>query len=958
MIGLTAPGLFRVSGSSAATAALYDYYQRQFGNPNGGAIVQTTSLAILPTHLTYTVNDVAHLYKALLAGLPGGILGSPAVFQALYSIQSFLHPDPNLDPRIARKIRPRMIALAIATLNLHFRITLICAVFGLLRCVALSTYEMIEESKIARPAEAFTYLKEDSLGVIFGPLLLGDKSDQILLPAHEERDGLLVLPTVAPQPDGEPTKGKFKQKRDQGYVQMQREKARRAALVTEMVIAEWENVVVEMKKIGALEVTRKGYDIPGLESGGTSEVSGQVEPQIHRQLGPQERSERKLKKRKSERIDKLPDRDKPRPPSRSASRTGERIGGPSSLLSLGPAEKKHQYLHIPNSKHMKGNPHQTKLIAGDLLNFPSESHRHRFSKAADMNTAMLPTSIIGEQDVDLVEAGVPVVGLSRLDDLSALGIGRGLEEEKLAQSVYEREHILAQEILKEEKVLVALVPLEVRDADGGEGELVDNGGVRGPMAEAQNRRDSQGRKDSGSGQGLEYDKKQTSNFVYPPPPFLAEQTTRPSDVEALVEDLVLRPFLGVDIDRPVIRQLPQLVLESPQVMGSQPDVGFSAEEETRRVDIRPELRVTAKQELPVPEAPVSLALTLALTTPGAKKVEGPMAGGRRRVYVREGSGTIMVPVSLEQISSPSVEEEERWATPPLGNVTPRPGAAIQILSEEGSGGKEVEQRLAGEGQAMEPAGDKVVGADHSYTATPAPSTEPQCNFSQRSVSASYPYPPVSPPLPSATPSALPLEIRSNSALYSEIRRLKGLLDKKTEEAERVARELEVARKMVSVESVGTLGQLLREARGEGSVWRNRAEWAERRLRDLMGERAGDERSGEREGQVDGTGAGAGTGVMGLRNGEVSNERGGYGKGNGQLGRYGSAPEGEWRGGGRGRGRPIGGELSQRVGSWGVGLEVLGGGAGGKYPGGTTTAAAGRRESQVVTVGPNGPGWES
>ncbi|KAF8449745.1 hypothetical protein BDZ91DRAFT_630499, partial [Kalaharituber pfeilii] len=252
--GLTSPGIFRVAGNPAATEALYGYYQRQLGSSSGGVIVQTTSLATLPTHLTYTINDVAHLFKALLAGLPGGLLGSPAVFQALYSVQSFLLTDPNLDPRTAKTVRPRMIALAIASLNLHVRISLICAVFGLLRCVASSTHSVIEGSRATKPAETSTFLKEDSLGMIFGPLLLGDKLDHILASVHDERGGIPALATITPQPDERPVKGKFR-KKNEGIVHTQREKARRAASVAEMLITEWENVVEQMKKIGALEMT-------------------------------------------------------------------------------------------------------------------------------------------------------------------------------------------------------------------------------------------------------------------------------------------------------------------------------------------------------------------------------------------------------------------------------------------------------------------------------------------------------------------------------------------------------------------------------------------------------------------------------------------------------------------------------------------------------------------------------
>lgn len=259
-IGLTAPGLFKVPGSSATTYALYDYYQRQVEDSKGSEVVHGVSLAQLPSHIQYSVNDVAHLFKKLLSGLPGGLLGSPAVFQSLYSIQSSLFASPEMSEERITKVRARMIALAIASLNLHFRISLICAVFGLLKAVALATRQATH-SKIINKAEAFTLMKEDALGIVFGPLLLGDKSDQILVEPLNERGGLLVLPHLSPSPSIKRSKSRFG-KKDKEYAKSQEEKIKRAALVTEMIIEEWEEVVIQLRKIGALEVTVKEYNIP------------------------------------------------------------------------------------------------------------------------------------------------------------------------------------------------------------------------------------------------------------------------------------------------------------------------------------------------------------------------------------------------------------------------------------------------------------------------------------------------------------------------------------------------------------------------------------------------------------------------------------------------------------------------------------------------------------------------
>lgn len=262
--GLKTPGLFRVSGNLNTTYALYDHYQRQFEENNNDAVVQTIALAKLPNNIRFHIHDVAHLFKKLLHGLPGGLLGSPAIFQALYNIHSFVYPDPSLGDHMSRKVKPRMIALAIAAINLHFRIALICSVFGLLRAVSLAS-EQEPESKLRDPHSTFEAMKEDALGIIFGPLLLGDKSDQILLQDAEDRGGLLVLPKISPVPDTISRRGRYTQRHSSAYTKIQTEKTRRAALVCEMLIDNWEDICYQLKKIDALNITAQAYDLPSLQ---------------------------------------------------------------------------------------------------------------------------------------------------------------------------------------------------------------------------------------------------------------------------------------------------------------------------------------------------------------------------------------------------------------------------------------------------------------------------------------------------------------------------------------------------------------------------------------------------------------------------------------------------------------------------------------------------------------------
>lgn len=165
---------------------------------------------------------------------------------------------------MSRKVKPRMIALALASINLHFRIALVCAVFGLLRTVSLAS-EQEPESKLRDPHNTFESMKEDALGIIFGPLLLGDKSDQILLQEMEDRGGLLVLPKITPVPDISSKRGKYTHRHSSAYTKMQTEKTKRAALVCEMLINNWEEISYQLKKIDALGITAQAYDLPSLK---------------------------------------------------------------------------------------------------------------------------------------------------------------------------------------------------------------------------------------------------------------------------------------------------------------------------------------------------------------------------------------------------------------------------------------------------------------------------------------------------------------------------------------------------------------------------------------------------------------------------------------------------------------------------------------------------------------------
>lgn len=252
-------GIFRVSGNINTTFALYDYYQRQLEENNNEAVVATTALARLPPNIDYTIHDVAHLLKKLIYGLPGGLLGSTAVFQALYNVNCYVFPDPSLDDEKTHQVKPRMIALALSAINLHFRISLMCSIFGLLRAINLAS-EQETRSKVKDPHETFVHLRDDALGVVFGPLLLGDKSHHILVDEVEDRGGLLVLPTIDHNTHTSAQKKKGKPEFHEAKKSMER--TRRASLVTQMLIDHWEEIAYQMKRLDTLGITAQAYDLP------------------------------------------------------------------------------------------------------------------------------------------------------------------------------------------------------------------------------------------------------------------------------------------------------------------------------------------------------------------------------------------------------------------------------------------------------------------------------------------------------------------------------------------------------------------------------------------------------------------------------------------------------------------------------------------------------------------------
>ncbi|KAJ5898020.1 hypothetical protein N7504_008308 [Penicillium tannophilum] len=165
--------LFLEPGDMKAATRLYDHFANQvlLAERDADKIALTTRVVALP-HVETESNAVAVLsvgwvFKEILAGFPGGILGSVRLFQVLYSIYL-------AGPAHTGCIQ--LIALAIMALTGEMQCALICAVFGLLTSLLQKT-ENMEEEPITHPGNLVrsvaTPLQPDGLVRVFGPLLIG-----------------------------------------------------------------------------------------------------------------------------------------------------------------------------------------------------------------------------------------------------------------------------------------------------------------------------------------------------------------------------------------------------------------------------------------------------------------------------------------------------------------------------------------------------------------------------------------------------------------------------------------------------------------------------------------------------------------------------------------------------------------------------------------------------------------
>lgn len=241
----TTTGIFRIPGSTRTVNELYNYYC--FVDSTATDVCNTVRGANLPLHIHPSVHDVASTFKRMLCVLPGGILGNLCLFDAFVAVNSQLQGDPEFPRTKQTKVRARLIALAVASIESQFRRELICAVFGLLSLIGRAAEISPREDEEGRPLPTGDLMGYSALGIVFGPLLVGDLLENYDMNMATTTTGLVVLPHTPkkqhrklvspdkpkPAPSVPPTITKI-------HVTNK---------ITEMLISNWRDVVRQLKAL-------------------------------------------------------------------------------------------------------------------------------------------------------------------------------------------------------------------------------------------------------------------------------------------------------------------------------------------------------------------------------------------------------------------------------------------------------------------------------------------------------------------------------------------------------------------------------------------------------------------------------------------------------------------------------------------------------------------------------------
>lgn len=169
----------------------------------------------------------------------------------MIAINSQLYGDPEFSRTKKSKIRARLIALAIGTLRSQFRRELICAVFGLLCLLGRAAETAPREDALGRPLPTSDLMGYNALGIVFGPLLVGDMLGSYAVKLADPSSGLFIVPRSPSSSKSQ--KGKKKGKEvTEDHIQppfLDVDKIHVANNITEMLVTNWRDVVRQMRSL-------------------------------------------------------------------------------------------------------------------------------------------------------------------------------------------------------------------------------------------------------------------------------------------------------------------------------------------------------------------------------------------------------------------------------------------------------------------------------------------------------------------------------------------------------------------------------------------------------------------------------------------------------------------------------------------------------------------------------------
>lgn len=247
-----------MSGQTTIVNALYDFYDHQFSNPDAGSpskVEQTVGSGLLPLHIEHTVPDVASFFKRILIDLPGGLLGSVELFEALRNITTNFEHDSELSEPDLASLRAKMIALAISSVASDYRLYLIQATLGLVSYLGHEAERLQAGTVSADEDQASSELMSyRSLGVVLGPLLLGNLTDSAI---HGSGEGHSGTPRTSLEIDSAKKFRKHKPKHSDMKLDQSAtlaafvDRANRTAIVMQRLLLMWPQVVTQLRDINS-----------------------------------------------------------------------------------------------------------------------------------------------------------------------------------------------------------------------------------------------------------------------------------------------------------------------------------------------------------------------------------------------------------------------------------------------------------------------------------------------------------------------------------------------------------------------------------------------------------------------------------------------------------------------------------------------------------------------------------